>query len=120
MVSPTHPRTEFFICSPAGNRTQPHRLKAYCLHQFATSEFTRVPVANFHEHLTFIFTFNLHLFNHFARDVGIEPTHRGFGDLTDTLSVSRIYERNIKRVLFFIKSEVTLLVTTRICTLEEI
>ena len=28
-----------FICSPAGSRTQPHRLKAYCLHQFATRDY---------------------------------------------------------------------------------
>ena len=26
-----------------------------------------------------------------ARDVGIEPTRRGFGDLADTLSVSRVF-----------------------------
>ena len=41
-------------------------------------------------HFRFIVIVLIFLINFLARDVGIEPTHRGFGDLTDTLSVSRI------------------------------
>jgi len=44
--------------------------------------------------LTFSFYFSksFHFISLFlACDVGIEPTHRGFGDLTDTLSVSHIF-----------------------------
>ena len=41
-------------------------------------------------HFRFIVIVFILLISFLARDVGIEPTHRGFGDLTDTLSVSRI------------------------------
>ena len=41
-------------------------------------------------HFCFIVIVFILLISFLARDVGIEPTHRGFGDLTDTLSVSRI------------------------------
>jgi len=43
-----------------------------------------------HLHFRFIVIVLIFLIYFLARDVGIEPTHRGFGDLTDTLSVSRI------------------------------
>lgn len=51
VVNYSHNPRQFFVwcccslsafthfCSPAGSRTQPHRLKAYCLHQFATREY---------------------------------------------------------------------------------
>ena len=43
-----------------------------------------------HLHFRFIVIVLIFLIYFLARDVGIEPTHRGFGDLTDTLSVSHI------------------------------
>ena len=46
------------------------------------------PIFNRNRYLAFIFQLCFHFFNLIlARHRGIEPRHRGFGDLTDTLSV---------------------------------
>ena len=84
---------------PGGTRTLNPLVKSQVLHQLSYehkfSFWVRFVLNGMHLTLSFTFSFYCScfhfLFYFLARDVGIEPTHRGFGDLTDTLSVSRIW-----------------------------
>ena len=91
-----------FICDPGGSRTQ----LLFPLKEGGNATFCYEIIwfllANgpYMWNICLNFTFSFNSFHFYfilllARDVEIESTHRGFGDLTDTLSVSRIYFVNV-------------------------
>ena len=64
--------------SPAGSRTQPHRLKAYCLHQFATREYVARRLGL--EPRTLVLEtkmITISLSTYIVRTIGIEPISYG-------------------------------------------